>query len=114
MEKQTKKELRDKYKSRTVSGGVYCIKCSGNNDVWLRATTDMKSSENRFIFSQTINSCLEPCMAEAFKQYGASAFSLETLEVIQKKEAQTDKEFTEDVYALLELWEEKEDKKESA
>lgn len=46
-------------------------------------------------------------MAQVWKQHGASAFSFEVLEEIEKKEAQTDREFSDDVAVLLELWTEK-------
>ncbi|MGE4277250.1 MAG: GIY-YIG nuclease family protein [Lawsonibacter sp.] len=107
MEKCSKKALKEQYKNRTIRGGVYCIRCSGNHARWLRATTDLQGAKNRFTFSQNTNSCFEPCMAEAQKLYGASAFSLEILEEIQRKEDQTEREFSGDVDVLLELWTEK-------
>ncbi len=107
MEKQSKKVLIEKYKNRVMTGGIYCIKCTANNMIWLRATTDMKSSKNRFLFSVTINSCPEICMGEAWKMYGATAFTFEILEEIKKKEAQTEREFSEDIDVLLDMWTEK-------
>lgn len=107
MEKLTKKTLKEQYKNRTSTGGVYCIKCNGNSNWWLRATKDIQSSKNRFLFSISINSCPETHMLDAWNQFGASAFSFEILEELQKKESQTEREFLEDINTLLEIWTEK-------
>jgi len=107
MENISRKALKEQYKSRVVIGGVYRIKCSGIRAKWLRATTDMKGAANRYQFLFTSGTCPEPCMAEAWKQYGPSSFSFEVMEELQKKETQTDREFSDDVNTLLELWLEK-------
>ncbi|WP_077611243.1 GIY-YIG nuclease family protein [Clostridium sp. Marseille-P2415] len=107
MEKLTKKALKEQYKNRVLIGGVYCIKCNGNINLWIRATTDMQGSQNRFAFSVSTDFCPETCMIEAWNQFGASAFSFEILEEIQKKETQTEREFSDDVNTLLEIWTEK-------
>ena len=67
----------------------------------------MKGAMNRYQFLVTSGTCPEPCMAEAWKQYGPSSFSFEVLEELQKKEIQTDREFSDDVNTLLDLWLEK-------
>lgn len=107
MEKLTKKALKEQYKNRIIIGGVYRIQCSGNHAAWLRATTDLQGSRNRLEFSVSIDSCPEMCMMQAWKTYGASAFTFETLEELQKKETQTQREFSDDIQVLLELWIEK-------
>ncbi|WP_053956708.1 GIY-YIG nuclease family protein [Inediibacterium massiliense] len=107
MDKLSKKAMKEQYKNRVIIGGIYCIKCNANTNFWIRATTDMQGSKNRFVFSVSTNSCPEGCMIEAWNQFGASAFSFEILEEIQKKETQTAREFSDDVSTLLELWTEK-------
>ena len=107
MGKLSKKDLKEQYKNRVIIGGVYCVKCSDTDNRWTRATTDMQGSKNRFAFSVSTNSCPETCMIEAWKQFGATAFSFEILEEIKKKETQTAREFSDDVNTLLELWTEK-------
>jgi len=107
VEKLSKKVLKEQYKNRAMIGGIYCIKCNDNNAIWFRATTDMKGSKNRFAFSVAINSCPETCMIEEWNMHGASTFCFEILEQLQKKETQTEQEFSDDVNILLELWNEK-------
>ncbi|GLC81661.1 GIY-YIG nuclease family protein [Lacrimispora brassicae] len=107
MERLSKKDLKEQYKNRVLIGGVYCIKCNDNINFGIRATKDMQGSKNRFAFFVSTDSCPETSMIEAWKQFGASAFSFEILEEIQKKETQTEREFSDDVNTLLEMWTEK-------
>jgi hypothetical protein len=107
MDKTSRKALKEQYHNRKVIGGVYCIKCSGKTDVWFRATTDIQGAKNRFQFSVSTDSCPEICMMAAWKESGASGFSFEIIEEIEKKETQTEREFYDDVNTLLELWLEK-------
>jgi hypothetical protein len=107
MDKLSKKTLKEQYKYRTLIGGVYCVKCNGTINKWIRATTDMQGSKNRFTFCVSAKSCPELCMMEAWNQFGASAFSFEILEEISKKEAQTEREFSDDINTLLDIWIEK-------
>ncbi|WMI79990.1 GIY-YIG nuclease family protein [Anaerotignum sp. MB30-C6] len=104
MKENSKKALKEKYKNKVTVGGVYCVKCSENKNIWLRSTTDMQSSKNRFAFSVSTKTFPEACMIEAWNQFGPPAFSFEILEEIQKKEVQTEQEFSEDVATLLEIW----------
>lgn len=107
MEQAAKKDLQEQYKNRMVVGGVYCVKCSGTGDAWLRATADMKGAKNRFAFSVATGTCTDARMAEAWKKCGAASFSFEVLEEMKKGEAQTNDEFADDVNTLLELWTDK-------
>jgi hypothetical protein len=46
-------------------------------------------------------------MLKTWKQYGADSFSFEIVEEIEKKETQTQRQFSDDLNTLLELWNEK-------
>ncbi len=104
MDKFTKRELKENYKNRAVVGGVYCIKCNANDRMWIKSTKDMKGQKNKFAYSISTNSCLEPQMYQEWNQYGAESFSFVILEEIKKGETQTELEFTEDIGILLEMW----------
>lgn len=107
MEKLSKQELKEQYKNRTIVGGIYRIKCNGNGKAWLRSTNDLQGSLNRFTFSVSVDSPVELCMAQAWKNYGKDSFSFEVLEEIKKKDSQTAREFSDDIRTLLDLWTEK-------
>lgn len=89
-------------------GGIYVIRCQGNGRTWLKSTSDLKGEQNRFQFALSNNSSPTPAMLREWNQYGAKSFSLQVLEELEKKDTQTDREFADDVQALLELWKEKE------
>lgn len=107
MDKLTKKDLKDRYKNREVIGGVYRIICNESGNFWLKSCVDMQSAKNRFTFSVNMNTFPEAGMLEDWKKFGADSFSLEVLEEIKKKETQSDKEFSDDVDLMFEIWTEK-------
>lgn len=107
MEKLSKKEIKEQYKNRKVTGGIYCIKCNGNGRIWVKSTKDIAGQKNRFEFFVSTNFCPEPGMNPEWSQYGANSFSFAVLEEIEKGETQTDREFAEDIKLLYDMWMEK-------
>lgn len=103
----SKKRLKEEYKTRVVVGGVYQIHCHPTGERWLKASTNLEGAKNRFAFCVFTNSAPESGMSSAWKEHGASSFSFEALEELEKQELQTDQEFREDVNTLLTLWKEK-------
>jgi len=73
----------------------------------LQRTDDMQSAHNHLSFSKSTGSCLQPPLQEDWARYGAGAFIIEELELLEKKAEQTDREFREDLDVLLEYWDEK-------
>jgi len=107
MDKQSRKELKEQYKSRKIVGGIYAIRCSETGECWIRKTIDLQGSINRFAFFCSTDACPEGCMRSSWKEYGAETFSIEVMEELEKKELQTRKEFADDIEVLLEIWQEK-------
>lgn len=107
MEKMTKKELKEQYKNRKVTGGIYCIACSGNNKIWIKSTKNLEGQKNRYNFFFSTKTCPEAAMFPEWNQYGADSFSFKVLEELEKGETQTDSEFTEDIEVLYQMWLEK-------
>ncbi len=107
MEKQSKRELQQQYKSRTMVGGVYSVTCDGNGHTWIRSTKDMAGQKNKYEFFISTNLCPEPGMSADWNNYGASSFHFTVLEELEKGEIQTDREFADDLKVMLELWTEK-------
>lgn len=111
MEKHSRKELKEQYKNREVIGGVYCIKCNANGRMWIKSTKDMQSVKKRFEFFTETNTCPEMCMYAEWNQYGPETFSFAVLEELKKGETQTEREFSDDIDALLQMWIESKDSK---
>lgn len=104
---QHQKELLSGYKERTVTGGVCCVRCTASGRVLLLAAPDPQAQRNRFAFAVATDAPLLPSMAPDWRAHGASAFTFEELEALEKKPVQTDRDFHADLKFLTELWREK-------
>jgi hypothetical protein len=102
-----KRELKAQYKERKVIGGVFVIRNTATDKLFLDATTDLQGSKNRFAFAQQTGSCTDLKLQGDWAKQGASAFALEVLEELPKGETQTDAEFAADIKCLKEMWAEK-------
>jgi len=102
-----KKELKAEYLQRRRVGGVFKIENAVTGKILLSSGADIKSCENRFLFSQNTGSCSYLKMQEDWGRYGPGAFSFFALETLEKKSEQSEREFLEDIKTLEELWREK-------
>ncbi|MCL1829548.1 MAG: GIY-YIG nuclease family protein [Oscillospiraceae bacterium] len=102
-----KKELRALYSEREITGGVYLIRNTLNNKLFLDTSLDMQSSKNRFEFALKTGSSVYLKLKEDMEKHGADRFVFEVLEEHKKGKAQTNEEFKSDISALTELWREK-------
>jgi hypothetical protein len=107
MDSAKKKQLISAYKEKPAVGGIYSIQCGGNRRALIRATANLAGQENRFSFAISTNSCPEPAMRAEWNEYGAKSFSFTILDRLERKEAQTEREFAEDLDVLLQIWLEK-------
>ena len=101
MDKSTKKERMAAFKNRPVVGGVYAICNTANNKKMYCFTTDIQGSNNRLEFGQTVGGCVHHRLRTDWDEFGGNVFAFETVEVLEKKASQTDKEFLDDLQALF-------------
>ena len=104
MEGARKKELRQGYRQRETTGGVYLIRNTTNNKVLVESAQDLQGALHRFAFGKQTGSCLHLKLQKDWTEQGAGVFDLEVLEEYKKGDTQTQEEFQNDIKLLLELW----------
>jgi len=104
---QNKKELQDAYKQRKVIGGLCAIQNKVNGKMLLAAVGNLQGYKNRFQFAQASSGCIDLKLKADWETYGKDAFDFVIIEELVKNDTQTDKEFSEDVKMLKEMWLEK-------
>lgn len=102
-----RRELKHNYKEKRDLGGIYRIECGGNGRVWLRSARDLRGKLNRFQFSVSTGFCPETEMLREWEEFGPQSFSVTVLEELEMGKTQTNREFSDDLDALLQLWLEK-------
>lgn len=107
MKNQNKKELLAAYKNRKVIGGICAIQNTVSGKMLIAAVNDLQGYKNRFEFAHISAGCIDLKLKSDWDQYGKDAFAFMILEELEKKDTQTDKEFSEDVKVLKEMWLEK-------
>jgi len=83
MEKEQKRELIANYKQQKTTGGVYEIRNLQTGKRFLKADINLEAAQNRFDFSQKVNSCVQIKMREDWERFGGEAFAFAVLEEIE-------------------------------
>jgi len=83
---ERKKELKQLYKEMKTEGGVYQIRNTINQKVFVVSTPNLKTINGRQRQLQD-GSHMNRQLQEELKQFGADAFVFEVLEVLEEKEA---------------------------
>ena len=104
IDKEKKREIISEYKQRKTTGGVLKVTNTGSGKYWVKAEIDLESFENRFIFMKKTGTALQPKMQRDFNEYGAESFTLEILERVEKKEAESPGGFKDRLKRLEAAW----------
>lgn len=107
MQHMDKKKIQEDYKGRAVTGGIYAIRNTLTNRIFLDASTDLQASQNRFEFAQKTGSCVHYKLQKDWAKQESGSFTYEVLEELQKGDTQTQEEFKSDIGVLMEIWQEK-------
>ena len=102
-----KKELQSQYREREITGGVYLIRNTQNNKLFIDTAVDLQGGRNRFEFARKTGSCVYVKLQKDWNEQGGAQFVFETLEELTKGETQTQAEFKSDIELLKEMWREK-------
>ncbi len=109
MNPQSKKDLIAAYKRRTQTGGVYAVVNKATGKSLVLASADIDGITKRYEFNEMTGGCFHPKLMKDAQVYGSAGFAFTVLETLERKETQTDREFTDDLEVLLSMWLEKYD-----
>ncbi len=107
MDKQRKKELITEYKQQKTTGGIYRIYNKETGKSYIKGDVNLEGVENRFLFSQKVNSAYTVVMSTDWSKYGPAAFAMETLEEVEPEKEESPKWFRERLKKRETLWKEK-------
>ena len=93
MKNEKRKQVIYEYKEKKTTGGVYKISNVETGKSLIKGEIDLKSMENRFNFSVSINSCLNPKLQKDWNKYGPKSFIFEILEEVEMKPEQDTRQF---------------------
>ncbi|WP_400164412.1 GIY-YIG nuclease family protein [Brevibacillus sp. TJ4] len=79
-----KKELKQLYKETPVEAGVYQIRNTENNKIFVGSTRNLKTL-NGLRFSLEAGMSVYKGLQQEWNRYGKDAFAFEVLEVLEKK-----------------------------
>ncbi|MGL4911493.1 MAG: GIY-YIG nuclease family protein [Romboutsia sp.] len=101
---EKRKEIVYEYKEKKTTGGVYKITNSINGKSLIKSEIDLKSMENRFKFSVSTNSCINPKMQKDWKEFGGKAYIFEVLEEVEMKSEMSNIDFKNELKNLEEKY----------
>ncbi len=91
------------YKERKMVGGVYTITNTVNGKYILGHAANLDGVRNRFQFSVTTGSTIDPRMRSDWAKFGAQSFRLDVLEELEQRVDQSQAEFMADLQALEQM-----------
>nr|WP_294914360.1 GIY-YIG nuclease family protein [uncultured Neokomagataea sp.] len=75
------------YKERKVEAGIYAIRCTSSDQVWVGSAPDLATIQNRIWFTLRQGSDPHRSLQEAWITHGSDAFSFE---IVEKMDDQDD------------------------
>ena len=99
-----RKTLINEYKQGKIIGGVYRVTNTRNGMYLLDYAANLQSKQNSFNYMVSSGSCLDYRLNKDWTAFGGKAFIFEMLEVLEKKQEQTQEEFIDDLKMLEQLW----------
>jgi hypothetical protein len=102
-----RKTLINEYKQGKITGGIYRVTNTRNGMYLLGHAVNLQAKQNSYNFMVSTGSCLDYRLKKDLAAFGGKVFIFEILEALDKKEEQTQDEFTDDLKMLEQLWSEK-------
>lgn len=101
------KNMKEEYKLRGMIGGVGAVRNSDCGKMLIESAIDIATKRNRFEFAKASGICIYPKLQADWKKLGPAAFSYEVLEELIKPEDTSQRQFSQDIKLLEQIWLEK-------
>ncbi len=98
-----KRKLRDDYKQSFLPIGVYAIRNTVNQRVFIGGSRNLHGAMNRHRFELTTGAHRNAALQADWKLFGASAFCFEVLDQIKERQDQS-VDYDAELASLLALW----------
>ncbi|MAP95488.1 MAG: hypothetical protein CMK07_11095 [Ponticaulis sp.] len=82
MDKQSRRAAKEAFQKRDASAGIYLIRCTTSDEVWVGKTRNLGAIWNRMSFAAVNDPLISKSFRAAWGAHGESAFSFEVLEVM--------------------------------
>jgi len=76
------------YKERKVMAGIYAVRCTGADQLWLGKAPDLATIQNRLWFTLRQGSNPHRSLQEAWALHGPEAFAFEVVEIVPEEDLQ--------------------------
>lgn len=83
LSKEEKREAVRKFREQKVLLGIYAVRCTSTNQVWVGSSRNLGASRNGTWFSLRLGSHRDLPLQEAWNQHGEPAFTFEELETLE-------------------------------
>jgi hypothetical protein len=82
MKNEDKKAALAAYKERKAEPGVYVVRCTATDEVWVGAAPELSAIWNRLSFSLRQGAQTPASLQSAWKEHGPDSFTFEPVEVL--------------------------------
>jgi hypothetical protein len=102
-----KKALKDEYKQRKITGGIYRVTNTHSGKCLLGYAPDAQAKQNAFSFAVSTDLFFDQRLRQDWGESGGKVFTFEILETLVKKTDQTQEQFIADLQELEQMWSDK-------
>jgi hypothetical protein len=82
MDNSRKKDLIREYKERKRSAGIFAVRCTATDEVWVGPSRNLDKEQNSLWFQLRMNGHMNKTMQAAWNAHGEAGFAYEVLEEI--------------------------------
>ncbi|OAJ67177.1 GIY-YIG nuclease family protein [Gluconobacter cerinus] len=86
MQRETRKAVTAAYKERTVTSGIYVVRCVTSDQVWVGSTPDLSKIQNQLWFTLRLGSHPHRSLQDAWTAHGGDTFSFEVIEELKDED----------------------------